>query len=155
MTTGSPTYCIDTSAFITAWNETYRPTNFATFWQKIESLIADGRAVACQEVKRELTSKDDAAGVWAKAQDSLFVELENEQLVIAQQLVKDFPSLAKQRLGRYRADGFVIALAIWKGLTVVTAENRHGADKIPTICEAKKVDCISLADMIEIEDWSF
>jgi hypothetical protein len=31
-----------------------------------------------------------------------------------------------------RADGFVIALAQWQGLTVVTAENRRGPDKIPT-----------------------
>ena len=54
-----------------------------------------------------------------------------------------------------RADGFVIALAQWQGLTVVTAENRRGPEKIPNICNAKSVDCVSLADMIESEGWNF
>ena len=153
--TAAPSYCIDTSSFVTAWNETYRPGNFPSFWKRVEELIDSGRAVACEEVQRELSGKDDVASAWANEQPKLFVPLEEEQIAVAKQLAKEFPALAKERLGRSRADGFVIALAMVRGLTVVTAENGRGAEKIPNICDAKKVSCVTLADLIETEGWGF
>lgn len=150
-----PIYSLDTNALLTAWNETYRPASFGNFWQRLEELILAGRAVASEEVQRELAKKDDAVTVWANEQNGFFIPLEAEQLVVVKQLAADHPGLAKERLGRMRADGFVIGLAHWRGLTVVTAENRRGADKIPNICDAVGVECISLPDMIEREGWSF
>jgi len=153
MTTVS--YSIDTNAFLTAWNETYRPASFENFWKRLEQLIIEGRVCASEEVRRELESKDDAMTGWAKGQNGLFVPLEAEQLVLVKHLATEYPGLAKERLGRMRADGFVIALAQWRELVVVTAENRRGPDKIPNICDAIGVRCISLADMIQEEGWRF
>ena len=80
--------------------------------------------------------------------------MEEEQALLASSLASEFTALAKERLGRMRADGFVIALAQWKQLTVVTAENRRGPEKIPNICDAKGIECVSLADMIQREGWT-
>jgi len=149
------TYSLDTNSILTAWNETYRPASFPGFWSSLEGLIRDGRSVVSSEVSRELSLKDDDAAEWAKAQPEFIIELEEEQITIVRGLATEFPALAKERLGRMRADGFVIALASWKGLTVVTAENRRGPAKIPNICDARGIPCVSLADMIEREGWTF
>lgn len=150
-----PSYCLDTNSILVAWNDMYRPKSFSGFWRQLESLIDDGRAVICEEVERELGKKDDDAYEWVKAQSNFVVPLNPVQAILTKALVKQFPGLAKERLGRMRADGFVIALAQWKHLTVVTHESRRGPDKVPNICEAKNVECIPLADMIERENWSF
>lgn len=150
-----PRYSLDTNMFLTAWNETYRPSNFQTFWDKLAKLIESGRAVSCEEVERELKRKDDGVSSWVQGHAGLFVPLDETRLLLAKQLASDFPTLAKERLGRMRADGFVIALAQDQGLVVVTAENRRGPEKIPNICESKGVECISIADMIEREGWTF
>ncbi|HEY0520444.1 MAG TPA: DUF4411 family protein, partial [Ilumatobacteraceae bacterium] len=71
------------------------------------------------------------------------------------QLAKEYPTLAKERLGRSRADGFVIALAQVRGYTVVTAESGRGGEKIPSLCDAESIPCISPADLIEKEGWGF
>ena len=153
--TVATTYSLDTNCLLVAWNDTYRPTNFAGFWKRLDELIEDGRIFVCEDVKRELSKKDDEVHAWVKARPQLVVPLEEEQLKLTKTLASAFPNLAKERLGRMRADGFVIALAQWKNYTVVTAENHRGADKIPTICDQTKVPCISLADMIQHEGWTF
>ena len=88
---------------------------------------------------------------WVKSRPHLIVPLEQGQLKLTKGLASSFPSPAEERLGRMRADGFVIAIAQWKGYTVVTAENHRGADKIPNICQALGVPSISLAEMIQSE----
>lgn len=150
------TYCLDTNAILSPWHETYRPSSFPGFWANLELLISGSRAVICAEVARELAMKDDGAALWVRSQNGFVVDLEEEQVRIARVLADEFPDLAKQRLGKSRADGLVIALAAWKGLTVVTFENsRGGPAKIPNICETKGIPCMSLADMIEAEGWVF
>ncbi len=148
-------YSLDTNSILTAWNETYRPASFAGFWRRLEELIGAGRAFICEEVERELSKKDDEAYAWTKTQEQFMVPLEDDQVQLARTLASNFPALAKERLGRMRADGFVIALAQWKGISVVTAENHRGPEKIPNICSDSGVECLSLADMIEREGWSF
>jgi hypothetical protein len=148
-------YSFDTSSILAAWNETYRPGSFRGFWGKLEELISEGRAWICEEVERELGKKDDTLYAWVKGQRDFVIALEDQQAALAKALASEFPTLAKERLGRMRADGFVIALAQWRQLTVVTAENRRGPEKIPNICDAKDVPCVSLADMIESEGWNF
>lgn len=138
MTDHAP-YCLDTNAFLTAWNETYRPTTFKTFWVRLDELMTAGRAIVAEEVFRELGKKDDNVHAWVKARKQAIVELEEKQIRLAKALATEFPVLAKERLGRMRADGFVIALAQWKRGTVVTAENHRGAEKIPNICDKKQV----------------
>jgi hypothetical protein len=151
----SVSYSLDTNSLLTAWYQTYRPVSFPSFWEKLDSLIRDGRAFISEEVKNELARKDDDVCAWVTARPGAIVELEAEQLVLARGLATDFPALAKQRLGRQIADGFVIALAQWQGLTVVTAENHRGPEKIPNICEAVDVPCLPLADLIVEEGWTF
>lgn len=150
-----PLYSLDTNTILTAWNQTYRPGSFSGFWVRLDELLREGKGAIAEDVQRELSKKDDDVFAWVKERDFAVVPLEEEQVILARALASEFPDLAKERLGRQIADGFVIALAQWMGLTVVTAENRRGAGKIPNICDAKGIECISLADMIEREGWTF
>src|SRR5258707_1140001 len=111
-----PAYSLDTNSLLTAWNETYRPASFGGFWDRLDGLIADGRAFICEEVERELSKKDDDVYAWVKGRPSFVVPLEEEQAMLVRALASAFPGLAKERLGRMRADGFVIALAQHRGL---------------------------------------
>lgn len=148
-------YSIDTNTILTAWTTTYRPKNFPGFWTRFDALIQSGTALISEEVQREIKAKDDDISEWFKSHSGRVVALEEEQILLARALAHKFPVLAKERLGRRRADGFVIALAQWKDLTVVTYENHRGAGKIPAICKEAPVQCITLADMIEAEGWAF
>lgn len=148
-------YSLDTNLFLLAWNEMYRPASFPGFWDRLEKTFTDGRALMSGEVLHEVQRKDDGVYGWLKEHNIPSVDLDVEQLIIARGLAKEFPTLAKERLCRQRADGFVIALAQYKDLTVVTAENHRGPEKIPNICDARGIQCITLADMIEREQWRF
>ena len=71
-----PTYCIDTSALIAAWQERYPPENFPRLWERFDELIHDGRLVAPVEVHREIAKRSDELHNWLKARPSMFRELE-------------------------------------------------------------------------------
>ena|SRR5579872_5440252 len=150
-----PSYSLDTNSLLTAWHQTYRPASFPSFWDRLNDLMGDGRAFVSGEVKAELARKDDDVCQWVTTRTHAVVDLETEQMALARTLATQFPALAKQRLGRQVADGFVIALAQWRNLTVVTAENHRGPEKIPNICDSIHVPCIALADLIANEGWTF
>ncbi len=151
----SAEYSIDTNSILTAWNTAYRPKSFPKFWINLEDLVRDGKALISEEVHREVLKKDDEVAQWLKGLKPHIVALEEEQILLTQALAKRHPHLAKERLGRQHADGFVIALAQWKGLKVVTYENNRGGGKIPNICAAESVECMALPDLIEAEGWTF
>jgi hypothetical protein len=117
--------------------------------------MSNGRAFVSSEVLRELSRKNDDVHTWVAKRVRAVVELETEQLILVRDLATKYPALAKQRMGQRIADGFVVALAQWKGLTVVTAENHKGPAKIPNICSDTGVSCITLADLIAKENWTF
>jgi hypothetical protein len=52
-------YCIDTSAIIDAWLDTYRPSSFPSFWEKMEEQIGLGYLISPQEVKEEIKHPEE------------------------------------------------------------------------------------------------
>lgn len=148
-------YSLDTNSLLLSWYQTYRPTSFPSFWTHLDNLMSNGRAFVSSEVLRELSRKNDDVHTWVAKRVRAVVELETEQLILVRDLATKYPALAKQRMGQRIADGFVVALAQWKGLTVVTAENHKGPAKIPNICSDTGVSCITLADLIAKENWTF
>ena len=75
----------------------------------------------------ELEKKEDEAFAWAKAQEDLFVPMDDEIQDAVSAILADHPRLLDTRRGRSGADPFVIALAKVRGCTVVTGEHRSGS----------------------------
>ncbi len=80
-----------------------------------------------------------------------------DQELAIQEVMRDYRGLVNLNKNKGWADGFVIALAKCRGLTVVTEEGpgaREGP-KIPFVCKQYRIPCINLAGMIEQEGWTF
>jgi hypothetical protein len=151
-------YCFDTSALLDAWNRNYPPDVFPQLWAAIEERIASGTVIAPEEVRAEFAKKDDALFKWAKKQQELFSDLDEEQQLSVGEILAQYPKLIDTRRGRSGADPFVIALARVRGAVVVTGENDDGSaerPKIPTVCGAFNVRSIKVLEFIRENRWVF
>ena len=121
----------------------------------MEQLIDEGRLLAVDEVLRELEKKDDTLHDWAGQHGELFVPLDQPIINRATAIISRFPSLVDTSRMRGTADPFVIGLAVEQGLSVVTAEKpKPTKPKIPDVCQALNVPCISLLELFRREGWT-
>ncbi|MHB1033051.1 MAG: DUF4411 family protein [Pirellulales bacterium] len=147
-------YSVDTSALLEAWVRHYPPDVFPTLWEQIEGLIGDGRLLAIDEVLRELERKADEVHDWARRHGTMFVATDEAVMQRATEVLNQFSSLAEAQSQRGKADPFVIALAMERDLTVVTAEHsKPTRPRIPDVCRQLQVPCISLIDLFRREGW--
>lgn len=151
-------YCIDTSSIIKWYVETYPPIIFPRLQARIEELITIGRMRAPKAVFDEIRPGDDCHA-WAKGQSELFVEESVAVQAIVRQLMAAHHNPAKPLKGINGADPFVIAMAKSNGTqwTVVADEHPGSEDnrKIPFVCQAEAVPCISFQQMMIAEGWQF
>ncbi|MTJ81121.1 MAG: DUF4411 family protein [Telmatospirillum sp.] len=156
----APIYSIDTSALIHGWCRIYRPKNFGFVWDRLDSLIEEGRLRASIEVLNEIEKKDDELHQWCKdRREAFFVEIDDACQMQLTHIMGTYPRLVDTVKGRSGGDPFVIALAASISPTmVVVSEEQPGkknSPKIPDVCLAEGIRCIGLADLIEQEDWQF
>jgi hypothetical protein len=146
---------VDTSALLDAWVRYYPPDVFETLWKQLDSLVAKGRLLAIDEVRRELEKKDDELFKWVSARPAMIVTLDEELQTAALPIINRFPSLTNTKsLMSGAADPFVKALAQARALTVVTAEqSRPSKPRIPDVCKALGVPFITLVEMFRREGW--
>lgn len=150
-------YSFDTSAFIESWQRRLPPATFVTFWRLLEEAIEAGVVQAVDEVRVEINRRDDDLKDWVKGRSGLFVPLEHDiQLATRRVLVLAERMVGKGK-GRNGADPFVIALAEARGGVVVTEENQGSLDKpkIPAVCEAMSVRCLTTVQFIQEQGWTF
>lgn len=150
-------YSIDSSALIHGWHRIYRPKNFGFVWERLDTLIEEGRLRSSIEVYNELEKKDDELFEWCKERkEKMFVEIDEPTQSHVKRIMKSYPRLVDTGKGRSGADPFVVALAATTDpfMIVVTEEN-PGKTKIPDVCLAEKMLSCKLADMIERENWQF
>lgn len=151
-------YCIDTSAILDGWVRYYPRDVFPTLWRNLETMVAEGRLVAPDEVLRELSKHDDDVHAWAQKQVGLFCPLEDEIQVATAEILEAFPRLVNNERNRSVADPFVIAVAKIRNWSVVTGEKRKGnltKPKIPDVCDAYGIKWLSLLDLMKSEGWRF
>lgn len=151
-------YCIDTSALLEAWSRRYPVDIFPRLWENFESLVVRGELIAPEEVREEIKVKEDGLTAWTKRNPTLFYALDKELMLETRRLLRSFPKLVGAGNGRNRADPFVIGLAIIKGSTVVCNEKISGnpeKPKMPDVCDANGVRCITILDLIREQNWSF
>lgn len=150
-------YSLDTNVLITAWRETYPPEAFASFWDRLDGLIEERRALVSEEVYEELSRKEDRLFDWVKQRPACVVPHTDEVQAAVTRILKSHPLLIKARKNRSGADPFVIAVALCERCMVVTHEG-YGSDqapRIPDVCRAYKVAFQPLTQLIRDEGWRF
>ena len=131
---------------------------FRGLWALVEDAITAGEVRSVDEVRRELAKRDDDAKRWADAQSDLFCPLDLSIQQSATQILRLHPNLVKQGGQRSGADPFVIALAMANKGKVVSEETTSGRidrPRIPDVCNAIGVPCLTLMDYIEEQGWSW
>lgn len=152
-------YSVDTSSLLQAWQRAYPPQLFPRLWSALDELIEAGRLRATIEVYHELQRKNDELAAWAKERKSaLFVDIDDKLQTALSSLMAGHPRLVDTKTGKSGADPFVIALAqITPGCLVVSDEQGGSvkSPKIPTVCQALNIECLTILQLIEREGWTF
>ena len=154
-------YVFDNSPLSALFRNYYRKT-FPSLWQRFDQLVSDGRIVSTREVFREIEEgPSESLLEWAKKNRALFATPTPEQGAFVAQIyaVPHFQQNIEQRKllrGGRVADPFVIARAAVENRIVVTTElMKPNAVKIPNICAHFDIGCMSLADFMDAENWTF
>jgi len=153
MGTGNPKYSIDTCS-LTAMRRIYPRDVFPSAWRKIEGLVESETLIAVEEVLEELKAQDDELLEWASDRLQMFVPLDQSLQTEAKLVLSSHPNLVDLKKRKSGADPFVIASAIVNDCTVVTEEKPSGGPgrpKIPDVCRAYKVECITVLEMLRRE----
>lgn len=158
-------YVIDTSALIDLYVY-YHPRVFSNLASEIENLVGCSSLVTSELVLEEIQKKEDEISDWLSSRQKMVVSVDSYQDPWIRLVMKDHGDLVKPTDGIFCADPFVIALA--KAITlkrekqnkahcacVVTSESRRIANRIPQVCKALDIECKTLLQMFESENWSF
>ncbi len=149
-------YCLDTTVLIESWVRLYPPDIFPSFWDRLDELIRDGTALAPQEVLEEISRQQDELLQWVKSRQQMFIEVDDAQQARTTEIVDAFSGWVVSGRTRNLADPFVVALAIVRGLTVVTEEKpRKNKPNIPNVCDHFSVECIDVVGLIRAQSWQF
>ena len=152
-------YCIDTSSLVHAYQRSYPPDVLPRLWdEKLDSLIDTGRLISPVDVLEELKKKHDWLHGWAKSRPNMFVEIDQYEPQLGE-IMASYPRLVDTKRGKSGADPMVIALALSQipGCTVIT-EEAFGSDKsprIPNVCQALRLPCINVLQLLRDQKWSF
>jgi hypothetical protein len=150
-------HCFDTSAFLQCWARYYPVDVFPGLWEKLSYSAAVGQILAPEEVRDEIAKKEDGLYAWVKDRPHIFVPLDTDIQDAVRVILAEHRYLVKNTAQRNAADPWVIAVAKVRGLTVVT-EERGGTTakpRIPSVCEALGVPCISVVEYIREKGWQF
>lgn len=151
-------YSFDTSSLINGRRDLLPPEIFPTLWERLEVVIRAGELRCIDVVRDELSKRDDDVSAWCRAQDDLYVALEQDVQVATRRVLAAHPQLLGKGGGRNAADPFVIGLAIVRGGTVVTEETPRGRiekPRIPDVCQALGVPWLTLVGFVRQQGWTF
>ncbi len=153
----NPTYCLDTSAFTSAYHVIYRASQFISLWDRMSGLVDQGRSRIRIAVYDELKRQDDALFRWVRDRSHMTMGKSTGQLRYQLQIAKDFPALAKQHSTAKPGDPWVIALAMENNYIVVSNEKTGSKQnpKIPHICRTYNIPHWTVTDIVHHEGWVF
>jgi hypothetical protein len=144
-------YCVDTSGWLDGWQRHYPADVFPTLWQRIHDQIEANEIISSEEVYIELAKKDDELHNWVMQRKHMLVSLDEDIQARVAGLLAEYPRLVDTLRNRSMADPFVIATAMTRGAIVVTGEiasGRMDKPRIPDVCHAKSIRCMSFLQMI-------
>lgn len=154
-------YVFDNGPLSALFRNYYRKS-FPSLWERFDDLVASGRLVSTREVFREIEdSSIESLVEWAGRNRGLFATPTTKEgaFVVRIYAVPHFQQNIEQKKllrGGKVADPFVIARAACESRAVVSTELiKPNAVKIPNICAHFGVRCLSLAEFMEAEGWTF
>ena len=150
-------YLLDTNIFVES-RKNLPMDVWTTFWSKLSELAMNGQVVSSIKVKEEISEGYDELLDWLTSHvpDGFFLPVDGAALQAYSSLQNwaaggDYTDTAKDDFAR-KADAFIIATALSKGMTVVTFEKsapqRRNRVKIPDACVAVGVECCDLNAML-------
>lgn len=151
-------YCVDTSALVDLHGRLLPAATFPDLFPRVNEAFATGLLVSPREVRRELQNgaEGDELQRWATDNPSFFVDPDDRQVGLVQQMLVRFPQVYDMKLHRaIDADPWVIAVAQANGLAVVTSENQDSPKKIPYFCRSLGVPVLNVMGFFESEGWAF
>ena len=163
MSTKSEKYCLDTNCFIEPWNSFYSYKSHKSYWEDfVLPEIVGGRLIMLDEVYRELSRKEDDLFKWLrghKVKDSgVLIKADKDLLLQVQGLLEKYPKLIGSQKGRSDADPFLVEYARKSSVPLVTLEMPSGnlnKPRIPDVCKAESIECISFYEYIDRAGISF
>ena len=144
-------WCFDTSALIEPWVRRYPRDVFGPMWDALAIAAQDGLIAAPVDVRLELERQSDELCDWVKGLPNFFLEADRAVLVKFTEIVNDHPGFMKVDSTKSGADPVVVAMAAVRGVPVVTYETmakKGAAPKMPNVCEACGVECVSIVDVL-------
>jgi hypothetical protein len=151
-----PTYCIDTSCLIAAWEERYPIDHFPNFWNLLDQAIKADKIVAPLAVHDETAKKSKDLHAWLADRDEMFLELDQDTQREVKAILAKHPRLVAEKKQRFAADPFIIATAKLLDLTILTEERPTGnlnRPNIPDVCGDYGLAYINLLQLIRAEAW--
>ena len=149
-------YIFDASIWIHI-NRYHPPDIFTSLWSRLLESVSSGHLLSPDEVLHELEKGVDDLAERLKRIDRLFVALEEEVQFAVSRVMKECPGLCDVEADRNRADPFVIALAMVRSGTVVSAEGRRRSNvarpRIPDACERVGVAHIDWFGFLRAQEW--
>ncbi|MCH7746139.1 MAG: DUF4411 family protein [Chloroflexi bacterium] len=156
-------YVFDTSSFRVLGN--YFPQSFPSFWRNFNDAVSSGKIISVREVYNELDNQVNVKPHvidWIHANRNIFLAPNDDETKFVSEIftVPHFRQIVtriSQLRGRYVADPFVIAAAKVISGCVVTEEsdNKPNAARIPNICDHFNINCMTLEEFMQSEDWRF
>lgn len=156
--TAAVRFSLDTSGVLDAWVRHYPPDIFRTLWSQIDISSRNGDLLVIEEVVKELERKDDGIHKWVKEREQMIVSIDEEIQACLVEIMSSYSRLVDSKKNRSVGDPWVIALAMARGLTVVTGERASGKlakPKIPDVCKDLGLPCIGMVELFRIQGWSF
>jgi predicted nucleic acid-binding protein len=125
----------------------------------MERLLANGSIVSHKEVYLELVSgakQGDVALAWAKAHQSIFMDLTPSQEEHLVRILVDHPGILDPKKIGHDADPLLVALALDIGGVVVTGDGstrRSGKTQVKDVCDAVGIRCIDVDEFLTENGW--
>ncbi|MGI8424077.1 MAG: DUF4411 family protein [Chloroflexota bacterium] len=158
-------YWLYTGAFIETWKGPYAIDVAPGYWTLLYYLAGHDLAQSPVAVLHELRETRDQLLAWVEERHASFFLLPDEAVYqsfaeVGELVTADYEPPHSNRFLDV-ADPWLIAQALAHGGAVVTLESKAGKGdprvKIPNVCEALSVECISVYDMLRREgvvfDW--
>jgi predicted nucleic acid-binding protein len=149
-------FSLDTSGILDAWVRYYPPDVFPTIWSQMDVSAKNGEIFVIEEVVRELEKKDDGIHGWIKERETIIVPIDDEVQKHVVQIMSKYSRLVDTKKNRSVGDPWVVALALVRGLTVVTGEKASGnlaKPKIPDVCKDLGLPCVEMVDFFRKQGW--
>lgn len=150
-------YCIDTSAWIDAYNRTYPARVFGALWERVEQAIEEGIIVVPPQVITELRRQEDDLAKWITKRQKIVREPDMDAIAFNTQIAADFPAWTTLESTENMADPWVISVAKSFRLIVISNE-RGGSDqnpRIPSVCKKYHISHQTFIGVIVAEGWTF